>query len=234
MAESSSLYSAVLSLVRTSLGEASAVEWTDAQLITYISNAEQWMASWLGRLPGNGRFIQEEDITLAADAETVALSSLPSNATKTLISIDYIHFQNTANNWTPCDEIQVGDEARLRGGSAFTVSGDVAPAYQLRRPNLFFLPISTAARTLKVRYQWLPIAKTTDSDSLETPSQYDDMIVARVLFYALGDEGEEDSSFEKRYAGRLADIEMFEANAQRGSGRGESVANYDSRYYFPY
>ena len=232
MAESSSLISAIETKVRRSLGEASAVEWTSAQLVDYISNAEQWLAAWLGRLNGSGRFVQEENVTLSASSETVALSSLPSTATKTLVSIDYIHFQTTAGIWVPCGELLIGDEARLRGSSTYTVSGDVAPVYQLRKPNILFLPISTAARTLKVRYRWIPIAKTSTSDSLETPGQYDDMIVARTLFYALGDEGEEDSSFENRYASRMADIEMFEVGAQHGGGRGERITNRTSRYFF--
>lgn len=232
MAETFSTYSSVEADVRLSLGEASAVEWTSAQLVAHINRAEKWLAALLGRLQGSGRFLQEENVTLSASSETVALSSLPSTATKTLLSIEYVHFQASNGVWVTCHPIQIGDQSYLRGGTSFTVSGDVAPSFELRRPNILFLPVSSAARTLKVCYRWIPIEKTSTSDSLETPKQYDDLIIARTLFYALGDEGEEDSSFEKRYASRLADVEMFEVGAQYGSGRGERITNRNSRHIF--
>ena len=53
----------VLADLRTLLDESSANEWTDAELIKDIANAEQDLASRMGNLRGSGRFRYRESIT---------------------------------------------------------------------------------------------------------------------------------------------------------------------------
>ena len=121
-----------------------------------------------------------------------------------------------------------GDEALLRDGALYTTSGLTPPSYLIRHPNFVFLPVSDQARTIKVTYRYKPATVDDSGDTLETPEEFDDVIVKRVQFYALADEGESNSSFEETYSARLMEIEEDVTSAHEEGGS-EQIKNTTTR-----
>ena len=72
----STLFSTLISQMRTRLGEATAAEWTDAQLLNYLSAAEVWEARFLAKLRNSGRFQYQEQLTLASATSNILWSAL--------------------------------------------------------------------------------------------------------------------------------------------------------------
>ncbi len=225
-------YSAMKSRLLTKLRDPNQQEWTDdTELYGLISNAEQWLATYLGSLRGSGRFVVQEAITLAANTSTVAISSLSAAATKVFLGVRYMDMLTEGGYRAPMLPIPDGDEAQYRAPTQAPVGGMWAPGYFIRDDSFIFLPVASQARTIYLTYQWIPIVKTSGSDTLETPTQYDDMILLRAAFDALGAEGENETTFEQKYATRLADIEDAEVN-RLGRGITETVKTVTSRVLF--
>ncbi len=225
-------YSTLKSRLLNKLRDPNQQEWTDNdELYRYISNAEQWMAAWLGSLKGSGRFVVQDTITLSANTSTFNLSSLTSAASKTFAGVRYMEMLTAMNVRVPLSPIPEGDENLYRSPTTITVDAWVPPSYLLRNDAFEFLPISSAARTIYVTYQWLPLVKTTSGDTAETPTQYDDLLILRAAHDALGAEGEREKSFEDKYAMRISDIEDFEVT-RLGRGTTETVKNVSTRVLF--
>lgn len=220
-----STVSTVLSKLRTRLDETSANEWTDAQLISYIADAEQWLAARLGMLPGSGRFRYRDTISLGASTETYALASLTKRFAEVIemqmlwqsvyIDVPYLHD---------------GDDAAARSMSTY-VPGRVVPHYKLYGETLQFLPVSSEARTLYLTYRYLPSFKTSSGESLETPQDWDHLLVLRAAHFANSDAGQVNTAFDEEYAALVAEMEDREAGRAYGSSK-ETVRPVASRSLF--
>lgn len=220
-----STVSTVLANLRTRLDETSANEWTDAQLIGYIADAEQWLASRLGKLVGSGRFRYRDTISLSASTETYALSSLTKRFAE-VIEIQML-WQNQYID-LPC--LHDGDDGMLRSAST-VVPASVIPHYAIFADTLKFLPVSSEARTLYLLYRYLPSFKTSSGESLETPQDWDHLLVLRAAHFANSDAGQVNTSFDEEYAALVAEMEDREAGRAFGS-RKETVRPVASRSLF--
>lgn len=202
-------------------------EWSETTRIELLDSAQKGFARWLAMIPGSGRFIYQDTKTLAADATTIALSTL----TKSFTSARDLYMVTENGRWLPLDQFQEGDENLYRTVSGATVSGLVPPRFRLREENIVFLPPSSAARSIVIDYNWLPATVDDSGDSFETPSEYDDFLVLRALRDALGETGELDTYFERKYQEREAEIESFECNRMT-RGVTETVKNVTTRMLF--
>ncbi len=215
-------YSTILADLRTEIGEDTAIEWTDAQLYRYVSRAEQWLSRFLAELPGSGRFRYQESLTLTGASSTIAFSALA----KTLAKVYYIDMLSTAGTYAPLREIPESHEAMWE--EATNVGPSVTPGYILRNDTFVFKPVSSSDRTMRFTYSWTPAAKSSGGSTLETPAEYDDIVVARARYDALAAEGESDDAFDAKYANRLGEIESWEV-ARGTRGHVETVRRTRSR-----
>jgi len=226
------LYSTLRTRLLKQLRDPNGVEWSDdTELYQLISNAEQWMANWLGDLRGSGRFVVQDTITLAASTSTFAFSALTDAATKVFAGVRYMEMLSASNVRVPLYAIAEGDENLYRSPSTITVDAWVPPSFLIRDDSFVFLPVSSQARTIYVTYQWIPIVKTSSSDTAATPTQYDDLLVHRAAFDALGRGGEREETFDEKFAARIADVETFEVS-RLNRGTTETVKNVTSRTLF--
>jgi len=220
-----SALSTVLSSLRTRLDETSANEWTDAQLIGYIAEAEQWLADKMGRLTGSGRFRYRDTIALTGSSETYALSSLTKRFAE-VIEIQMLW----QGEYLDLPYMHDGDDGRLRSLSLY-VPGQVVPHYSLFDDNLKFLPVSTEGRTLYLLYRYLPAVKTASGDTLDTPQDYDNLLVVRAAHFANSDAGQANTAFEDEYASLIAELEEREQGRAYGA-RQEVVKPSSARSLF--
>lgn len=207
-----STVAAVLARLRIRLDETSANEWDDSsQLIPYLAEAEQWLADRLGRLVGSGRFRYRESFALPASTETYALSSLTKRFAEV---IEAQHLWSDV--YIPLPPLQDGMDARLRSLST-TVPASATPHYALFGDTLKFLPIASGERTIVLLYRYLPTIKTASGESLETPQDWDHLLVLRAAHFANSDAGQANLSFEDEYASLIAEMEDREAGRTFGS-----------------
>lgn len=200
-----STVSTILSRVRTRLNETTARQWSDSdQLIPYISEAERWLARMLSRIPKSHRFrVLHESITNPANTATFDLTGLTKKF-DWLISLSVV----VGNREILVHQSEDGDNPWLRNASIG--GGDIVPRLNIQDDNLVLLPTYGASRTLYIDYGWVPAVKTSTSATIETPTEYDGDLVARVLHFALSDVGQANTKFEEEYAVRLAEIEDLE------------------------
>lgn len=219
-------YSALRTKLLQMLRDPDAQKWSSSDEIYFLlSNAERWLARRIGGYSKSGRFKYADTVALPANTETYALSSL----TKEFVAVRYIDILTNAAVRQPVDPIAEGDENLYRANSM--LGWDLVPGYFIRNDALVFLPTSGAARTLYVSYQWIPAVKTSGSDTTETPTEYDDMLLARAAFDAMSREGESDSKLEEKYAARLDEIERYEYS-RLDRGGSETVKNLSGRVLF--
>lgn len=223
-------YSTLKTRVLAQLRDTGQQKWTDnTELFQLISNAEQWLAQFLGNIRGSGRFTVQETISLSASTEASNISSLTSAATKVFVAVRYMDMLTTSNTRQPMPVIPEGDENIWR--ESVLAGGAVVPGYFIRNDQFIFLPTSSSARTIYCTYQWIPIVKTSSGDTAETPTQYDDMLVNRAVFDAQAREGESERKFEEKYAVRLSEIEDMECS-RLDRGATQTVKNVTSRMLF--
>ena len=227
-------YSTLIASVRLHLRETSADEWKDAQIATYLTRSERgWMAPWLGSLRNSGRFIQSDTMTLAASTETISMTTTgtpPAAFTYEVEDLRYIDMQVAGGRWVPARPLREGDENQVRGPTTPVATTLSVPSHFIRGDNLHFLPISGGARTLRIVYGWLPATKTK-AGTAQTPTQYDDILILRSVYDALGPVGEREQSFEAKYALRLGEIESMETD-RISKGPSLRVQNVTKRSLF--
>lgn len=181
--------------VRSMIREATANQWSDARLNQLIQDADwaEFINASLIRNSGLGQI--QEDITLPANASTFSLTpgAPPTGFTYNLEGILFIEHLGVSGFWNPCAELQEGDEFRYRAVNAIVATGDVPPLYRLRRPNLLFLPIANADRTLRVTYRPLPVALSGDNVALNIPDVWVPLVCTRAAVFALADLGESET-----------------------------------------
>lgn len=212
------------------LREPKAKQWSDATLTRYLSDANAEMFKRLGQIPNAGFDESQETITLAANATSFSLTpgTPPTALTYGVAQVKFIDHQTTGGVWQPCAPIPQGDEYALQGVYAQTVTGDVAPMYRLRRPNLVFLPQASVARTLRVTYR--PIATVLDdsADTLDVPDDVVPLVVCRAAIVALSALGQAETQYDGEYQALLD--EMYSAyNPSLGAGRSYTVKNVEGR-----
>lgn len=206
-------YSNLVTYLRDDIRESSADEWTDAQLARYLSRAEQWFARWLSALRNSGRFLYEEQFTLSASTETYDTTGLTKadGTAGHLTAIRRIDKLVANNVWQPCQMIREGQEHFYRYPSTVPAQPWAVPGYYLRDSDLVFLPTISESQTLRINYSWIPVAKGTGGTA-ETPVEYDDILLKRAGYDALGTTGESEMTFVEKYATRLAEIESWECD----------------------
>lgn len=215
----------VLAKLRIRLDETSANEWTDAQLISYIADAEQWLAAKLGMLVGSGRFRYRDTIALSASTETYALTSLTKRFAE-VIEVQML-WQSV---YIDLPRLHDGDDALARSLSTY-VPGNVVPHYCLFAETIKFLPVSSEARTIYLNYRYLPSIKTASGDTLETPQDWDHLLVLRAAHFANADAGQVNTSFDEEYASLIAELEEREQGRGFGS-RQETIRPVAARSLF--
>ena len=202
-------YASAETLVRYRLDETTARKWSSAQIVNYLSNAERHLAGTLSRIPKTRRFrVIHESGTNAANTETFDLTGL-AKTFDWLICVSIV----VGNVEVPLWNYEDGDAPWLRNlglGGGLPVS-----RIDLQDTNLVLLPKYGQARTLYFDYGWIPLAKTSTSDTLETPAVYDDAVVLRATIDALADAGIRNEALEQKYVLRVGEIEDLE-RSRRG------------------
>lgn len=213
---------------KAKLRDTSGAEWSQTIRIGLLNDAHLAFAQWLMQIPGSGRFIQQDtNLTLAANATTIPLSSL----SKTFCGMRCMYMVTESGKWLPLNQFQEGDENLYRSPSGVSVSGLVPPRFRLRDTAITFVPPSGTARTIVADYNWLPDAVDDVGDSFETPVEYNDFLLLWALRDALGETGELDTYFERKFQEREAAIESIECNRMT-RGTTEVVKNVTTRYLF--
>ena len=221
-----STVSTVLATLRIQLDESSANEWTDAELIADIANAEQELANRMGLLFGSGRFRYRESITLAASTEAYALSSLTKRFAE---MIDIMLVWN--GEYIDLEKLNDGEDATVRGVVNSVPGGLIIPKFALFNETIKFLPLSGSARTIWVIYRWLPTFKTSNGESLETPQQWDPWLVLRAYRFANTRAGQSNAATDEEYQLLNAEMERTEQGRSFGS-RAETVRAQTSNSLF--
>lgn len=193
----------VIDRMRIRLDETTARKWSDAQLILYINDSCQWLARMFSRIPGCKRFTKRETFTNAASTETFDLTTL-SKRFDTVLDLQV----QISTVWKEVQRFDDNEEAALRNLSLG--GGWIVPKYNIQDDNLILLPTFGTARTMAIRYRWMPALITAAGDTLETPDEYLTDIVTRALHFALADAGQANTKFEEEYAVRLNEIEDLE------------------------
>lgn len=209
---------------RLRLDEASAHEWTDAQIAGYLNNSEIWLGDLLGNQVGSGLFRYRDTAPLTAGLTVLALSSL----TKTFVEMVKVSLQYDGTYWAPLKQMDDEDEDTLRN-AATTSSGIVLPRWRLFGSDVQFLPPLAVTRTVAFTYRYLPAVKT--SGTIETPVIEDDLLVLRAAHFAMADRRETNAAFESEYASRVTEtIERYQG--RQFGARGERVrTRVASRFY---
>lgn len=221
----------ILTPLRIRLDEISAHEWANAdQLITYISNAERWLAGLLSDLPGCGLFRVRDVQTVSANATTLAITSLTSTATKVFYKARNVSMLLDGLNWTNLHQLDEDDENNARN-IALSGGGVIVPRWRLFGTDFQFLPARSTATSCAVSYQWIPIVKTSTSDTIETPAMEDDLLVLRAAFSAMADRRESNEALNNELAQRLQDAVARYQGRQYGS-RGERVRARTTRLLY--
>lgn len=222
------LVSDALTPLRVRLQETAARQWTDAQVISYISMADKWLVNFIGKLPGSGKFIYTQTFTLTANSETYNLSSL----TKLFAEMKEIGMQFPNGTYAQLETMQDSQEFMWRGPNQWTPGGLVRPAYRLLDETIQFLPIAAADRAMRITYRWKAGAKTASSDALESPQDEIDVLLTRALHFALADARETNTAFEQEHAALLSEVEDRWCGRQYGSNT-ETVKRRASPVLFP-
>ncbi|MEK7765869.1 MAG: hypothetical protein AAB368_06490, partial [bacterium] len=84
-----------LKRLKKKLRDTSSAEWTEAVRIDLLNDAHQAFAAWLASIPGSGRFLYQQTLTLAANATTIALS----NCTKTFSVARDLYMVGESGRW---------------------------------------------------------------------------------------------------------------------------------------
>lgn len=206
--------------LRTRLGEASAAEWADATLLSYIRQAEFWLAAAIARHPNSGRFRYEDQKTLAVSATSIPISGL----TKTFSAIRWISLLLPNGYWSdPIPLIDEMDSPAARLSPQVQQGGLVASGYLIRDPNIIIYPSSSSERTFLINYRYQPAPNKAGSADLETPDEYLPMLLTRASHFALADAGQSNTSFDEEAAALLDEINYYESQRSQ-EGAGESVA----------
>lgn len=221
---------ALLASLRVRLQDTSSRKWPDdSVLIGYLtgaSGAESWYAGYFAPKPGVKLFRYRESLTLAANTETIALSTL----TKRFFRLVMLWLQWADGYEQPLTLLDDADEGRARA-AALVLSGIVVPRYSIQGDSLLFLPPATNARTINARYMYLPAIKAAGSTPLETPDVDDDLLVLRAAHYAQSDMKETNTAFEEEFAARIA--ETLQRLSRRENGlRGLRVRTRSTRILY--
>lgn len=226
-------YATALALLRKRIQEATALEWDDAgQLLQYLSDGEQWLADLIGKLPGSGKYRSVEfPLTLPAATEYFSLTvgTNPTALAKWCQEVIEIGMQVENGRYVRLLPLRDGEDSYFRGSTSTTTGGLILPRYRFVDEQIQFLPLSTGPRTLKIEYRYLPVLKTTGT--LETPQREMTTLVTYASFFALGDAGESNDSFEKQHPALVAAIEARWGGREYGS-RSETVRRQTSRVLF--
>lgn len=202
--------------LRVRLNETSANEWSATQLRDYINRAYDWLAGWLASIGGSGRFVAvQTTLAIPASTELVATSGLSAGYTRVRAIEQMAFLAPWANRWVPMDPWTERDRWNLLNCELGGDPQSMIPRYRLLGANISFLPKRSVAGTVSILYTYLPTALAADADVLETPPEYDDILILRAAHYAGSDAGEVNTGFEAEYATRLGDIEGLESNRQQ-------------------
>lgn len=192
----------LLPALRVRLQDENSRKWpTDSVLIGYLtgaSGAESWYAGYFSPKPGVKLFRYKENLALAANAETVALSL----CAKRFFRVVMVWLLLPDGREYPLRLLDGADEGAVRAVALYT-SGTVIPRYAVEGDSILVLPVSTAARTIVMRYMYLPAIKAAGTTPLETPDIDDDLLVLRAAHFAQSDMKEINTSFEDEYAMRI-------------------------------
>lgn len=212
-------FAQIITQLRTRLGETNPSEWSDPQLLRYSTTAEVWLARNLAKIRNSGRFQYQENLPLTSGSTTIAWSSL----TKRFDVVRKIEQLMPSGYWScPLPEIPEMQENLWTGYTPSQYSSETISGYLVREPNFVILPSALGDRTLRFTYNWLPATGKDTSSTLDTPVDYDDLLVCRALHFALADVGEANKQFEDEYSGRIAELEEIEVMRSHGGG-GERV-----------
>lgn len=186
--------------LRVRIDETTARKWSSAQLVYYISDAQQYWTDRLGKIKGSGRFRYRDTWTQSASTETKALSAL----TKTFAEVIEIAM-TVGNLWVPLQILRDGDDSLCR--NVGLGNGNVVPAYTIRGEEIVLLPTSTATRAMAIVYRWKSAPTTSTATTLDLPDEFLTDLVSRAAHFALADAGLKNAPFEEEYAARIAEIE---------------------------
>ena len=229
----STTYAAARTKLRSMLREPVAKFWSDARLLEILQDADWDIYKKQQRIRKAGVGELAETVTLAADATTFSLTagSNPTALTKALKGILWIEHQTTGGDWnllTPMDE---AEEFAYRSTSAVNATSDVPPKYRLRRPNIVFLPASTAARTLRIVYRPIPTALTDGNSTVDVDDDHVHVVLLLAAVMAYAEIGESETQYEALF--QRAEDDMF-ADLSRvlAEGRTETVKQVEHVFNF--
>lgn len=212
---------ALLARVRLHLEEASANEFTDAQLYNYITDGSDYVAAQLSSIDEGGWFEKEGTVTVLASTESIAL---PSDFQR-MILVEWLDANSVRHDLQRLNRAQITSHRTVSA-----VSGDVLPGYWILQETIHVLPISSSARTLKLTYNYAPAAISSGS-TLETPTRYDKVVALYAAICALADDGHKDDVWNSMLQGFVAEMVQRETSRQdRGHGGSVEMVYTSDQY----
>ena len=180
-----SLVSTLITSARQRLNETSTAFFTDAQLVTYCNEGQKYLVRETKCL---------EAISTSTSVSGTQNYALPSDfyALRRLL---YDGKSVKEVNFLDIDEADL-DETDISGGSK---------NFYLWNGTIYFVPIPNRNNdTIKIYYYKTPEIITATTDTLETNTLYDDVVITYMVYLALIKDGEEEK----------ADYQMQECNAK--------------------
>lgn len=217
----------LVTLVRATIPELNAVEWTNARLITYLDREYQDWAAELGKLPGPGWFTMVSDFSIAANATTKDLSTLLNASTVGKVAaLKDLWYVPTQGRRIWIETASPGQEELWVLPVGQTAVGQQAPQRKwLTRPagvlTLNIGPVSSESRDFRSHLRYAPPTLIA-GESAQTDPRHDDVLVLGAALRALMDTSETDATLEARY-NRLRGKFLEDERLAAGENESETV-----------
>lgn len=189
--------------VRQLIPEASAIEWTDAQIIVFLDLEHKAWAAELGKLPGPGWFTIDTTFTLTANATTYDLSALVTASVGEFAAIKSLWYLPTTGRQVHIERAAPGTEDEFRLAIGEAAVGQSAPKrFWLTRsggtPTLNLHPQSDQNRDFRLYVRYEPKTLAAGA-TVQTDPRHDQVLVRGAVLRALETVGETDPVVEGRY-----------------------------------
>jgi hypothetical protein len=181
-----SLVSTIITSARQRLNETSTAFFTDAQLVTFCNEGQKYLVR-------ETKCLEDIDTSNTSVSGTQSCA-LPSDFFK-LRRLLYDGKSVKEINFLDIDEANIDETDYSNDPKSFYIWNDT----------IYFIPIpNSTGDAIKIYYYKTPTTITATTDTLETNSLYDDVIITYMVYLALIKDGEE----------QKADYQMQECNAK--------------------
>lgn len=190
------------------INEPAAGFWTDAELNNCIDIADRKLNAALVTL-NSDYFTKSVTFSTVADTKSYALPT-------DLVAIRRLEHYSTTDN-SEVTQIPQGDFPEIERKGYYPYADTGKPIrYIVVGTNFYLLPVSDAAYTMRLYYEYSPSALSGDSSTPSSPSDFHDMIAYWASALALPKNGEDNSEMKRQWDDRQKDL-IARMGARKGS-----------------